>query len=496
VSLRAHAGVEKSVDVSPSATASESGFRGTGRFRLPYHLVEPVVIVGDVLIILAACLITGFGYNWLAGGYVPAIEQYAAIGVLASINVSAVLAARGDYRVINLLNFYRQVREVIIMWSGVLLVLIGVAFSLKIAEEFSRGAAFTFSVVGLIGLLAWRRFLAEFLARALSTGAFAPRNVILIGEQSRLSGSRTIFEMRRCGYIPVQTFEIGQEEFIVGRVSQSLRALIDGAIEAARSESVAEILLLIGWEHRWTIESISKLLNVIPTPVYLLPDDNVARFLGNRAINVGTTWAAEIQRAPLTRVEQLTKRCFDVMGATGILVLLSPLMLMTALLIKLDSPGPALFFQTRNGFNGRTFRIAKFRTMHVLEDGGDVRQATRADPRVTRLGRWLRRSNIDELPQLLNVLQGDMSLVGPRPHAVAHNNEFEKIVANYAFRHHVKPGITGWAQVNGYRGETPTPELIAKRVELDLWYINNWSFWTDIRILIRTLVIGVQPTAY
>ena len=188
MSLRAHAGVEKSVDVSPSATASESGFRGTGRFRLPYHLVEPVVIVGDVLIILAACLITGVGYNWLAGGYVPAIEKYAAIGVLASINVSAVLAARGDYRVINLLNFYRQVREVIIMWSGVLLVLIGVAFSLKIAEEFSRGATFTFSVVGLIGLLAWRRFLAQFLAHALSTGAFAPRNVILIGEQNRLSG--------------------------------------------------------------------------------------------------------------------------------------------------------------------------------------------------------------------------------------------------------------------------------------------------------------------
>ena len=331
MSLRAHAGVEKSVGVSPSATVSQSGFRGTGYFRLPYHLVEPVVIVGDVLIILAACLITGFGYNWLAGGYVwlaggyvPAIEQYAAIGVLASINVSAVLAARGDYRVINLLNFYRQVREVIIMWSGVLLVLIGVAFALKIGDQFSRGATFTFSVVGVSALLAWRRFVAQFLAHALSTGAFAPRNVILIGEQNRLTASRTIFEMRRCGYNPIRTFEIGQEEFIAGRVSRSLRALIDGAIEAARSESVAEILLLIGWEHRRTIESISKLLNVIPTPVYLLPDDNVARFLGNRAINVGTTWAAEIQRAPLTRIEQITKRCVDIMGATAILSCFRP----------------------------------------------------------------------------------------------------------------------------------------------------------------------------
>jgi undecaprenyl-phosphate galactose phosphotransferase/putative colanic acid biosynthesis UDP-glucose lipid carrier transferase len=155
-----------------------------------------------------------------------------------------------------------------------------------------------------------------------------------------------------------------------------------------------------------------------------------------------------------------------------------------------------LFFQTRNGFNGHKFRIVKFRTMHVLEDGDQIRQATRIDPRVTPLGRWLRRANIDELPQLLNVLKGEMSLVGPRPHAVAHNSEFEKLVANYAFRQHVKPGITGLAQVNGYRGETPTAESIAKRVESDLWYIRNWSMWLDIGILFRTLVVGFQPTAY
>jgi exopolysaccharide biosynthesis polyprenyl glycosylphosphotransferase len=176
--------------------------------------------------------------------------------------------------------------------------------------------------------------------------------------------------------------------------------------------------------------------------------------------------------------------------------LLSPLMLLTTLLVKIDSSGPAFFFQTRNGFNGRKFQIIKFRTMHVLEDGNSIRQATRGDPRVTRLGRWLRRANIDELPQLFNVLNGEMSLIGPRPHAVAHNSEFEKLIANYAFRNHVKPGITGWAQVNGYRGETPTADIMEKRIELDLWYINNWSLWLDITILFRTLILGLQATAY
>jgi undecaprenyl-phosphate galactose phosphotransferase/putative colanic acid biosynthesis UDP-glucose lipid carrier transferase len=199
----------------------------------------------------------------------------------------------------------------------------------------------------------------------------------------------------------------------------------------------------------------------------------------------------------LSEAEQLLKRVFDVVASAAILVLLSPLMLMTALLIKLDSRGPVLFRQKRNGFNGSVFSIYKFRSMRVLEDGDRIQQATRNDPRVTRLGLWLRRTSIDELPQLLNVLLGDMSLVGPRPHAIAHNNEYQTVVSNYAFRHHVKPGITGWAQVNGFRGETQTVDIMAKRVEFDLWYINHWSLWLDLRIMFKTMLMAYrQPSAY
>jgi undecaprenyl-phosphate galactose phosphotransferase/putative colanic acid biosynthesis UDP-glucose lipid carrier transferase len=183
--------------------------------------------------------------------------------------------------------------------------------------------------------------------------------------------------------------------------------------------------------------------------------------------------------------------------ATAVIVILSPLLLSVALAIRRETPGPALFRQDRNGFNGRKFVIYKFRTMRVLENETTIRQATSNDPRVTRLGRWLRRTSIDELPQLFNVIRDDMALVGPRPHAVAHNNQYEKTIANYAFRSHVKPGITGWAQVNGYRGETPTPEIMQQRVEHDIWYINNISPWLDLRILWRTMLVFYrQPNAY
>jgi undecaprenyl-phosphate galactose phosphotransferase/putative colanic acid biosynthesis UDP-glucose lipid carrier transferase len=179
------------------------------------------------------------------------------------------------------------------------------------------------------------------------------------------------------------------------------------------------------------------------------------------------------------------------------IVILSPLLLVMAMLIKLDSRGPVLFTQKRNGFNGHTFVIYKFRTMHVLEDGKIIRQVTRNDPRVTRFGHWLRRTTIDELPQLFNVIIGNMSLVGPRPHAVAHNDKYQHLIANYAFRYHMKPGITGWAQINGYRGQTRTKDKMERRVEHDIWYINHWSPWLDIRILLKTLVLAYRrPTAY
>jgi len=176
----------------------------------------------------------------------------------------------------------------------------------------------------------------------------------------------------------------------------------------------------------------------------------------------------------------------DIAIASLALLFFAPVMLLTALAIKLDSRGPVIFKQYRKGFSGKQFVMFKFRTMTVQENGDSVVQATRNDPRVTSIGALLRSASIDELPQLLNVLVGDMSLIGPRPHALAHDTYFEQILSDYAYRHHVKPGMTGWAQCNGARGATPTIDHISERVKLDLWYINNWTLWLDVQILIKT----------
>ena len=203
---------------------------------------------------------------------------------------------------------------------------------------------------------------------------------------------------------------------------------------------------------------------------------------------MGPIASLRLSRRPLSTADALLKRAFDLVLATAALLLLSPLFALVALLIKLDSPGPVFFLRRRHGFNQEPFRILKFRTMTTADDGAHIAQARNGDPRVTRVGRWLRRWSIDEFPQLVNVLLGDMSLVGPRPHALAHDQAWARKVSRYARRHNVKPGITGWAQVNGLRGEIGTDKAIRQRVEHDLYYIDNWSIWLDILILVRTVL--------
>jgi exopolysaccharide biosynthesis polyprenyl glycosylphosphotransferase len=203
-----------------------------------------------------------------------------------------------------------------------------------------------------------------------------------------------------------------------------------------------------------------------------------------------------IKRAPLSRTERRAKRVCDATLAIVAFILLLPLMLLVSLAIKLDSAGPIIFRQRRIGFKGEEFTIYKFRSLSVLEDGRQIVQIHRNDPRITHMGRILRQSSIDELPQLLNVIKGEMSLVGPRPHAVAHDHHYQALISSYALRQQVKPGISGWAQINGQRGETPLIRDMEKRIALDLWYIDNWSLTLDFRIMWRSCFEVMRAKAY
>ena len=247
------------------------------------------------------------------------------------------------------------------------------------------------------------------------------------------------------------------------------------------------------WSATELINTSAEALLKLPAEIHLGAEHILDRFENVALSRLGSMVSLQLTRMPLSRLELLFKRAFDLVLASLALLLCTPVLVVAALLIKLDSTGPIFFLQHRHGFNQKPFRIIKFRTMRALEDGAVVRQATEDDPRITNLGSWLRRWSIDELPQLFNVIKGDMSLVGPRPHALSHDRDYERRIALYARRHNVKPGITGWAQIHGYRGETDTDEKMEKRVEHDLYYIDNWSLMLDFQILIRTVL---SPATY
>ncbi len=274
---------------------------------------------------------------------------------------------------------------------------------------------------------------------------------------------------------------------------------IDDLVEAARRSDVELIYITIPMraESRIQRDLLDRLADTTAS-VYIVPDFFVFELLHARWTDVAGLPAVSVFETPIYGVNGLLKRLVDLLGATVALTIFGLPMMAIAAAIKWSSPGPVFFRQRRYGLDGRSVRVWKFRTMTVCEDGDHVKQAQRDDDRVTRVGAFLRKTSLDELPQLFNVLAGNMSLVGPRPHALAHNEQYRKLILGYMLRHKVKPGITGLAQVSGFRGETDTLEKMEKRIEYDHRYIREWSVWLDIKILFKTLwvVWRQQETAY
>ncbi|MGY4330326.1 Undecaprenyl-phosphate glucose phosphotransferase [Bradyrhizobium sp. LB7.2] len=466
------------------------------------HFLRPVVVERLIAVIDAGLIVSSgigctVGYHLATAGAVGKAGVYAAASVLVALNFTLLIIVQHGYRLKAISNLPHAVRMTLTTWTGVFGALLAIAFTMKVSDEFSRGTTISFYLVGLTLLVSWKAVAARWTARAMRSGAFANARAVMIAEFGLAASSNTIADLGQHGYRLLRIVEIQPKDLASPLLLSSQAQRLEDLIAYAKENRVEQVFLLMSWNRQHAIDSILDALKILPIPVHLVPDPHAARFLRHPLVNTGNTWTAELRRAPLSWKERALKRTLDLAGTSLALLVFAPVMLVTAILIKATSKGPVFFRQTRNGFNGRAFKIFKFRTMGVLEDGPKIVQASRNDPRVTSIGKWLRKTSIDELPQLFNVLKGDMSLVGPRPHAAAHNTEYEQIIGNYAFRHHVKPGITGWAQVNGYRGETRALEMMEKRVEYDLWYINNWSAWLDVKIVLGTLMVTFsRPTGY
>jgi Undecaprenyl-phosphate glucose phosphotransferase len=455
---------------------------GQRKWPIRYGSIELVAICIDLATVVLASVLSVFLYRlcigWNAAGLANAIGS----AIVVSAMFVSLLKLQGMYNPSELLVLRSQIRAVCGALLFAFIVLAAAAGSLNVGDEYPRSAGMAFALTSLSLLAVGRVLIKSLLMRGLSKRKFAGGNVILISDQPQSSDAGLVPTLNMLGFCVIKHFRLPPPR----SGSDHRKRLSARVIENSRDSNVEEIIVEAD-PNRWSeLRAFVAELRVLPTPVAFVPVGALSEMFRRPIRDLGSTVCVEVQRGPLTLLERAIKRFTDLVGAGLALIILSPLLAIVVIAIKLDSSGPVLFRQQRCGFNGRSFSIYKFRTMRVLEDGPLVIQARQVDSRVTRVGKWLRRTSIDELPQLLNVLDGSMSLVGPRPHAISHDGQFDKVVRHYAFRRRVKPGLTGWAQVHGCRGPTPTAASIERRVEYDLWYIDNWSARLDLAILIQT----------
>jgi undecaprenyl-phosphate galactose phosphotransferase/putative colanic acid biosynthesis UDP-glucose lipid carrier transferase len=459
-------------------------------FRLPYWGVSALAAISDSIAIIGACVLAQNFRFWTQGGEGDDIG----LAEIASVFFLLLAKSWGLYRFQTLLRPNRSFGRCAAASLLSVLAVVCLLFLLKTGSEHSRSAMALFALFSA-ALVPFGRFVFGFLARALiAVDVVRGRRVVLIGDIRELE-RLTASEIIHFGFDEVARFAISWSS--EDQLSRRGRLRVEQALEASRTLRAAEFALILPWSRDRALSEITSSLRVSPLPVRLYPDHRTRDILlQKRASHFDPYLSVEVQREPLSNWEQHVKRGFDLAIAGMALISLSPLLALTALLIKLDSQGPIIFRQPRLGFDNREFRIWKFRTMTVQEVGATVKQAQRDDERVTPVGKILRRTSVDELPQLVNVLRGDMSIVGPRPHAVAHDEFYEARIGEYALRRHVKPGLTGAAQVDGLRGETRTLKAMEDRIQRDLWYINHWSLWLDVKIIAKTFVALVKHEAY
>ena len=439
----------------------------------------------DALLVALAGLLA---YLLYPGGW-PVPQAYQLALLLAALLTLLVFPAMKVYRSWRGGGLPEEFGRIAAAWLLVLLLLAFVAFAAKTSEQFSRVWLFSWAVGGWLLVISCRLLIRQLL-RTLRRHNFNSRRVLVIGAGEQ--GLRVQQRLNNADWTGLQV--IG---FLDDKVTKSpqgrppILGRIDDIGTLCTSARVDEIWIALPLRYEQRVRDILAQLRYSTVSIRYVPDLFSFQLLNSAMTEIGGMPVFDICTTPIVGINSVVKYLEDHILAVLILILVSPLMLIIAVGIKLSSPGPVLFRQWRHGWAGKPFEVYKFRTMVTHQESGDsVTQASRNDPRVTPLGRVLRRTSLDELPQFINVLQGHMSIVGPRPHALEHNQHYKQLVNSYMLRHKVKPGITGWAQINGWRGETDSLDKMEKRVELDLFYIENWSLGFDLRIILLTIARG------
>lgn len=419
------------------------------------------------------------------------------VGIVATLTIIAFLFA-GLYDFDAIKRPVQQWNKILAITAVVYLSLLGFVFALKMSNQFSRIWVFSSWTANVFLIALVRLFAYYVIRRCAEIGRFT-RNIVVLGASEQ--GHRFIEELRRVDEpwnVVIGIFDDRRTRLHKGFSQQSVLGGSKALREFVRQYRVDELILALPWSADSRMLELLQGFRELPVHVRLAPDLAGFRFSASRFSPLDGIGLLDIAPKPFSGWHYLFKLVEDRVISVLLLIVLSPLMLLIAGLIKLDSPGPAFFRQKRYGFNRKLIDVYKFRTMYHEQTDQDAKVLARpGDARITRIGSWLRGTSLDELPQLLNVVKGQMSLIGPRPHALeakAGDELYEDAIVEYAIRHKVKPGISGWAQVNGWRGETDHVDKLRGRVEHDIYYIENWSVLLELRVMFRTISAMLKGT--
>lgn len=440
----------------------------------------------DIVLILAMFMVAKLLWSQ------PAMEARTLVLMFSTVTLFMLFAnLAGLYRSWRGEGFWAEYRLVLLVFCSVILVLLVLGYVTKTTAYFSRLSLGTWVLLVPVAFFL-QRIVVRLALGSLRRKGYNSRKVAIVGiGRIARSLAREIQNHEWMGLDIVgfydNSFDLRYRE---DPSDPPLAGNLRDLVLRARACQLDEIFIGLPSNAHQQIAALVNELSDSSVPVHVVPDLLTFNLINARMIQIGTVPLISVFRSPYDEVGAILKRAEDLLLASIILCMICVPMLLIALGIKLTSPGPIIFRQRRYGLKGEEIQVWKFRSMSVMEDGASIRQAGRKDPRITPFGAFLRRTSLDELPQFINVLQGSMSIVGPRPHAVAHNEQYRKRIEGYMLRHLVKPGITGWAQVNGWRGETDTDEKMQKRVEYDLHYLRNWSLELDLQIIMMTIVKG------